>query len=175
MSGSPDPKPVKRVDKAARPLGKTRIRSLRLGEPRPEGEPKRYADPRGYVRLRWKVRKLGSRSYAQEFAEIRPRILARAQHECEVALPRCERRAVHVHHRKLRSQGGKNDSCNLIAACSPCHRDVHASPARAYAAGWMVRSTEDPALVPAQLARGLMMIGNDLRYYVPEPSAMMPV
>lgn len=38
------------------------IRYLQPGEPIPPGEPKRYPDPRGYVRLRWKV---GTDSYVE--------------------------------------------------------------------------------------------------------------
>src|SRR5581483_6189066 len=35
--------------------GEAMIRYLRPGDPIPEGEPRRYSTPKGYVRLRWKV------------------------------------------------------------------------------------------------------------------------
>ena len=36
-------------------MKRTSIRSLRPGEPQPEGEPRRYTNSAGYVRLRWKL------------------------------------------------------------------------------------------------------------------------
>ncbi len=63
------------------------------------------------------------------------------------------RRGVHfsVHHRKLRSQGGKHDASNLVALCghgtSGCHGSAHAEVAASRLSGLLVQSTEDPSRV----------------------------
>lgn len=59
-----------------------------------------------------------------------------------------------VHHRKLRSQAGKDVLSNLIALCHACHNlgsdSVHLNPRTAAENGWIVKSFEDPALVPVR-------------------------
>lgn len=64
---------------------------------------------------------------------------------CEVNAPGCEWRVSHWHHRKMRSQGGGHDVVNGLAVCGACHRAIHAAPKAAYAAGWLVRGSSDPA------------------------------
>ncbi len=72
---------------------------------------------------------------------------------CRVRVhPRCNGRAAHQHHRKLRSQGGTNDPDNLLGVCVLCHHEIHAHPAVSYEHGWLVKSWDDPATVPVQLA-----------------------
>lgn len=56
-------------------------------------------------------------------------------------------RAVHTHHRKLRSQGGKNDPANELKVCLDCHRHIHLNPAESFANGLLVHSWDDPATV----------------------------
>lgn len=53
----------------------------------------------------------------------------------------------HVHHRKLRSQGGDNSLPNLILLCAAHHNAIHAGVRLAYELGYLVRSWDDPALV----------------------------
>lgn len=55
------------------------------------------------------------------------------------------------HHRKLRSRGGQDSICNLVALDGRCHNRVHGHPAWATENGWMVASTDDPATVPVAL------------------------
>ena len=55
--------------------------------------------------------------------------------------------ASHVHHRKLRSQGGDNSPENLLHCCHGCHQQIHLNPERAYELGLLVRFTDDPAAV----------------------------
>lgn len=60
-----------------------------------------------------------------------------------------------LHHRKLRSQGGADSPENLVVAHHQCHMDVHANPARSYEHGHLVRSFEDPAVIPVVIIAGL--------------------
>jgi hypothetical protein len=57
---------------------------------------------------------------------------------------------LHVHHRVRRSQGGRDDSSNLITLCSACHNWVHANPYAAREGGWLLRPTDDPSMVPVR-------------------------
>lgn len=45
-------------------IGRTSIRRIAPGDPDPEGEPKRYANGDGFVRLRWKI---GPREYLERY------------------------------------------------------------------------------------------------------------
>lgn len=59
--------------------------------------------------------------------------------------PACERcdsaRSTEVHEPRLRSRGADiNDPKQCVCLCSPCHQWVHANPAAATDAGWMVPS-----------------------------------
>lgn len=71
-----------------------------------------------------------------------------------------------VHHRKLRSHGVDNRPANLILVCghgtSLCHGAIHAGPNAAREAGWMVRSTADPAAtVMAHSQHGWVLLDNE--------------
>lgn len=61
---------------------------------------------------------------------------------CELG---CGKAAVTIHHRKLRSQGGRHDPENLLHLCLAHHDEIHMHPEKSYALGWMVRSSFDPA------------------------------
>ena len=65
---------------------------------------------------------------------------------------RCARcgsaRDLHVHHRIPRSQGGQDESQVLVTLCVTCHRWAHGHPYDARQEGLLLRSWEDPALVP---------------------------
>lgn len=64
-------------------------------------------------------------------------------------------RQMHVHHRKMRSQGGDWSLPNLMGVHQACHNtgsfSIHANPARSYKLGHLVRSGDDPAAIPVQL------------------------
>jgi hypothetical protein len=85
-------------------------------------------------------------------AKVQAIVVGRDSYSCV----RCGRSVIgiraSVHHRKRRSQGGANTPDNLITLCGSevtgCHGFVHAHPAESLGAGWLVRSTADPALVP---------------------------
>lgn len=63
-----------------------------------------------------------------------------------------------IHHRKRRSQGGTNDAENLIlldgTGTTGCHGWVHAHPAEARAAGWLLLESQDPAAERVMVATG---------------------
>ena len=60
--------------------------------------------------------------------------------------------ATNWHHRKNRSQGGRNELSNAMHLCGSgttgCHGRVTENPAEAYQFGWSVRSGQNPAEVP---------------------------
>jgi hypothetical protein len=58
------------------------------------------------------------------------------------------------HHRRLRSQGGRDELSNLIALCSDCHGWAHGHPAEAQLAGWIVVSGTGPLAMPVRYADG---------------------
>lgn len=82
--------------------------------------------------------------------------------------PLCGRRGIEysVHHRKRRSQGGDNRKSNLVSLCghgtSGCHGNVHSEIARARQAGFLLRSTENPAEVPLEHAVHGTILLDDL-------------
>ena len=74
----------------------------------------------------------------------------------------CERCAIPIHldnfalhHRKLKSRGGKDTADNLVALHHHCHNlgtdSVHLNPGEATRRGLMVASWDDPANIPVTL------------------------
>lgn len=63
-----------------------------------------------------------------------------------------------AHHRKLKSRGGTDDLCNLMAVHHFCHNlgtdSIHLNPAFAENNGWIVSSWDDPATAPITLSDG---------------------
>lgn len=93
--------------------------------------------------------------YEAEFRRARPLVRARSGGRCEAqASPACSGQATHVHHRKLRSQGGTNDLGNLLDTCLWCHGAIHGRVAASLERGLLVASWADPAdvaVVPGTL------------------------
>lgn len=60
-----------------------------------------------------------------------------------------------AHHRKLRSQGGKDDLENVVALHHECHNlgtnSVHLNPKQSYEDGFMVRSWANSKETPLNL------------------------
>lgn len=54
----------------------------------------------------------------------------------------------HRHHRRLRSQGGKDTLDNLVIICRECHQLIHEQPKQSIAEGFIVPSWALPAQVP---------------------------
>ena len=93
-------------------------------------------------------------------SELRLAVLERDRY-----CPVCSRHldgVVAVHHRKLRSQGGKDSLANLIGLHSSCHNiapsSVHQNPSLAYERGWMVPSWGDPETWPLTLPDGSQVL-----------------
>jgi AhpD family alkylhydroperoxidase len=96
---------------------------------------------------------------------MRDIVLTRDQNRC-VRCVRYFADGLNLHHRQLRSQGGKNTAANLIALCGSgttgCHGWVHAHPADARAVGLIVPSWADPAETPVRTWRGLVLLTDDV-------------
>ena len=78
-----------------------------------------------------------------DFAGLRAAVSIRSDGRCE----RCKGVldwGWECHHRKLRSQGGRDELSNLLALHSSCHRDAHDQPKQSYRVGLLVRSHVDP-------------------------------
>lgn len=97
------------------------------------------------------------------------KVIERAGGTCEAYLTRrakCKRVPQHLHHRKMRSQGGENTPSNLLAVCHECHRWVHDKPAKAYELGLLVKSSKTPCDVPV-LRRGNWALLEDTHRITP--------
>lgn len=77
--------------------------------------------------------------------KVREAVKTRADFRCELC--RVFGEHLHCHHRRLRSQGGLNEPANLLYVCYTHHNYIHANPELAYEMGWLVKSTDDPALI----------------------------
>ena len=94
-------------------------------------------------------------------------VLARAKGYCE----RCGAPSLDLalHHRKLKSRGGKDEVSNLVAICHPCHNlgtdSIHLNPTKATVKGWMVPSYAKADLYPLHLADGsIVRLDNEGNY-----------
>jgi 5-methylcytosine-specific restriction endonuclease McrA len=77
------------------------------------------------------------RAYDLELSKVRPLVMARCHDICEI----CHmRRAVVVHHRQRRSQGGGNELNNLMGLCVDCHESCHRDVRWATRFGYLLRS-----------------------------------
>lgn len=93
---------------------------------------------------------------------------------------RCERcgkeRAVHPHHRWLKSQGGLDVPSNIAALCAVCHREVHEHPAAALwdgtQGGWIVQAPHDFRATPIRCWDGMVArLTDDYGYDIIEWAA----
>lgn len=101
---------------------------------------------------------------ADSLSELRELVYTRCRGYCE----KCGKSLPEgwaLHHRKLRSQGGKNEVVNFIALHHACHNmgthAVHMNPANSYQHGYMVKSYADPAECPLTLPDGSSVMLTD--------------
>lgn len=82
-------------------------------------------------------------------------VTARSGGLCEAWLAGvCETRGQHMHHRQLRSRGGKHTVQNVIHLCTACHAWAHSHVKSATGMGLIVSTYADPATTPV-IRRGL--------------------
>lgn len=108
--------------------------------------------------------------------KARKTLRARSGGVCEMRnlLAPCSGRAAEVSHRIKRGAGGRHGEAreangrmsNLIHACSPCHRWVHANPEAAGQRGWILTECQDPRAVPALI--------NDVPSYLDDDGGVTP-
>lgn len=66
---------------------------------------------------------------------------ARSEMICEAMIRGvCTWNGAHLHHRKMRSQGGGHEPNNLGFICDNCHRFIHGNTNWAYENGWLIHS-----------------------------------
>lgn len=74
-----------------------------------------------------------------------------------------------MHHRLLKSRGGKDEITNVVALHHHCHNlgtnSVHLNPAEATRQGFMVPSGSNPANVPLLLAERFLVLLTDNGMY----------
>lgn len=81
-----------------------------------------------------------SKSKGEFSPAVRAEIERRSGGKCEACTPICRSKAVHIHHIRRRSQGGKGTVANGLHVCSICHTWIHDHPKEAEARGWLLRS-----------------------------------
>jgi hypothetical protein len=85
--------------------------------------------------------------------------------KCGISLPD----SFAAHHRKLRSQGGKDTLDNAVALHHECHnlgtKSVHLNPKVSYENGFMVHSWDNPQEVPVLIPfLGLTILTKEGKY-----------
>ncbi len=60
-----------------------------------------------------------------DWSAMRTAVAKRSAGRCEARWDGCTILAAHVHHIKLRSQGGGDEPENLLAVCNHCHTMIH--------------------------------------------------
>lgn len=106
-------------------------------------------------------------------AELRAQLLERCRGRCEV----CSRmlgESFALHHRQMRSAGGRDCPENTVLAHHDCHNlgsnSIHLRPAAAYQAGLLVHSWDAPALVPVLLGGYWTYLTADGHYSATAPN-----
>ena len=98
-------------------------------------------------------------------AKIVALVVESAQGYCEVC-GRPEQPTMALHHRKLKSRGGKDSASNLMRVHHSCHNmstgSIHANPTWAEDKGFMVASWQEPDVAPLHTPNGgIVLLQND--------------
>lgn len=104
----------------------------------------------------------------KDLQRLRELVYSRSQGYCEkcgLGLPE----SWALHHRKLKSRGGKDTVENLIALHHECHNlgtnSVHLNIKIAEENGWIVKGHADPAEVPITLHyKSIVILDSEGRY-----------
>ena len=94
------------------------------------------------------------RTTKAEMSRLRAAVEERADGACEFcgdAFGWGMRLQPELHHRKLRSRGGRNTLENCVLVHMLCHLRAHQYPEWATEAGWMVASWDNPAEVEVRV------------------------
>jgi len=106
--------------------------------------------------------------------DIAEAVLQRAGNYCEACGLPCSDFA--LHHRRLKSQGGKDEVCNLIAVHHMCHNlgthSIHMRPKKAIDRGQICPSWAEPSEFPLMLSDdSKVLLDNEGNYiYLKEGS-----
>ena len=100
--------------------------------------------------------------------EIAEKVIARANGYCEkCGMPMNQ---PNLHHRKLRSQGGKDEVSNLIAVHHYCHniasKSIHQNPKESMAKGYIVPSYATPSEYPMHFPDGSIILLAETGEYI---------
>lgn len=92
-------------------------------------------------------------------------VVERAQGYCEVC-GKVATESMALHHRKLKSRGGKDSASNLMRVHHSCHNmstgSIHANPQWAEDKGYMVASWQEPREAPMHTSNGkIVLLQND--------------
>jgi len=123
----PDPRPADHNDSeiAAALVAQDWVRRAKIGQAQPPKQTRPVSRPkRGPAEL--KAAKAGVRARSPCF--------------CEISHVGCTGQAVHVHHKRRRSQGGTDDPENLLHLCRKGHDFVHANPEISFRMGWLLHA-----------------------------------
>lgn len=102
-------------------------------------------------------------------AEIAEAVLERAGNYCE----KCGKVGSNfaLHHRRLKSQGGQDEVCNLMAVHHECHNmgtfAIHMNPKESVENGWIVPSWAEPSEYPLILPDGSRVLLDNGGSYTP--------
>ena len=92
------------------------------------------------------------------------KVVERAGGYCEVC-GKVAQPSMALHHRKLKSRGGKDSVSNLIWVHHSCHNlgthSIHNNPEYATTKGWMVGSWQEPHEVPMTRPGGNIVLLQD--------------
>lgn len=75
----------------------------------------------------------------KNYDEARKIVYQRSYGFCEANWEGCTKVANHAHHKKRRSQGGKDEPSNLLAVCAFCHDKIHRNPAESFEKGHLTK------------------------------------
>lgn len=123
----PDPMPAEHMDSivAAGRAVAGYVRRAKLGQDPPPAKPRQAPRPK--------------RDPA-ELKAAKAVVRARSRGFCEITHVGCTGRAVHVHHKRRRSQGGTDDPENLLHLCRKGHDFVHSNPEISFRKGWLLHA-----------------------------------
>jgi 5-methylcytosine-specific restriction endonuclease McrA len=119
----------------------------------------------GAARPAWATRPTVRKTTPRIRSAVRKALYARTKGHCDKCGGPMLEEEMQAHHRRLRSQGGKDELACLLGCHGRCHNldsdSIHLRPKAAYVNGWLVKSYQDPALTPVLIGGRSVLLGND--------------